>query len=348
MKRRDIFPSLFSLAIPLGGLTIPGSGIANEKGMKLEKLSLMVKAKGLSKPHYLPITLAKALGYFESEGLDVSLINEDDDNGDNADRDLNQGKVHAVAGFYDKLLVNLARPSPDFVNVLTMGETPGYVLLVSRRLKGKVHSLAELKGRTIAVTGLGKITHTLVNQLVISGGNSITDYKPLPVGGKVLEALADGSADFGLYWGPEAVRAIDLGHGSIFADLISKESTRTIFGGSFASTCVYMKSSFINANPAVTQKMVNALVKTLQWIQKNSPQAMLEKLPTSYSEGNSDLYLKAIKLAYPEFSVNGILPPGTPENMIKVLGNSKPELKALAGMAPKTFTNKFVNSVGTR
>jgi NitT/TauT family transport system substrate-binding protein len=323
------------VSYPTSALTDPGLG-GGGTGIQVK---IMVKAEGLNKPHYAPITLASKLGFFKREGLNVKLVNEKEPV--DADKELKEGRVQAVGGFYDKLISTL--PNTDFKNVVTMSDTPGYVLLASKTVKDQFKTPADLKGHTIGVTAVGKIAHSLANQVVASSGNTPKDYTPVPIGGKLFDSMAQGKIDYGLFWGPEVVKTIDKGYGTIVADLISKNTTRQIFDGMFASTCVYMSAAYVKAHPDVAQHLANALVKTLTWMQKHTPEEVAAKLPAKYAGKDKNLYLKAIKLAMPQFTPDGRLPDGTAENMVRVLALSKPALKANGAKAAVTYTNKFVD-----
>jgi len=332
---------VFVLSYPTSAIKDPRLGKVAKDGNAASgaKVTIMVKADGLNKPHYAPITLAAKLGFYKSEGLNVKLVNEKEPV--DADKELKDGRVQAVGGFYDKLISTL--PNTDSVNVVTLSDTPGYVLLASNTVKDHFRTLADLKGHTIGVTAVGKIAHSLANQVVVKGGNTPKDYAPVPIGGNLLDAMRQGKIDYGLFWGPEVVKTIDSGYGTIVADLIGKQSTRRIFDGMFASTCVYMNKDYVKAHPDVAQHLANALVKALNWMQSHTPEDVVANLPDRYAGTDKPLYVKAVKLAMPQFTPDGRLPDGTAENMVRVLSLSKPELAANGARATQTYTNAFVD-----
>ncbi|MBV8036152.1 ABC transporter substrate-binding protein [Roseateles sp.] len=308
----------------------------------LVPLTLMVKADGLDKPHYAPITLAKALGFYTLAGLDVRLVNEVE--GVNADAELAAGRVQAVAGFYDKLITDLARPdAPRGLNIATLADTPGYVLLASTRLADLPPGPAALRGRRVAVTGLGKIAHLLVNQVAATAGLATNDFQALALGGRVAAALASGEADFGIFWGQEALKAVDAGHARIHCDLISRDATLPLFGGLFASTCVYVDPVRQPTDAEAVRRLAGALSRTLAWMQANGPVEAANRLPANYARGDAELHRRALALAWPSFTADGRLQPGTAENMLRVLSAWRPELRR-SGLDPaSSFSNRFID-----
>jgi sulfonate transport system substrate-binding protein len=106
-----------------------------------------------------------------------------------------------------------------------------------------------------------------------------------------------------------------------------------------------MSKDYIAAHPEVAQKLANGLVKALKWIQSHSAEAVVANLPEKYVGKDADLYVKAVRLAKPQFTPDGRLPDGTAENMVRVLSLSKPDLKANGTNAAETYTNRFVDKV---
>src|SRR5437762_10093633 len=60
-------------------------------------------------------------------------------------------------------------------------------------------------------------------------------------------------------------------------------------------TCFYGQTSWVNDNKPTVQKLVNALLKTHQWITTHSPEEITAKMPEDYYAGDKDLYLTALR-----------------------------------------------------
>jgi len=152
---RKVTQCLLALGL-LTGLA-PGAAAA-------ERITLMVG--GIEKIIYLPVKLAEQLGYFASEGLDLELRSEW--SGEHGVDVLLVGTVQVVVGFYDHTIYMQSK-GKAVQAVIQFAQAPGEVELVATGL-GQVRSLAELKGRTLGVTGLGSSTQFLSRYLALNAG----------------------------------------------------------------------------------------------------------------------------------------------------------------------------------
>jgi NitT/TauT family transport system substrate-binding protein len=317
-----------------------GSSGSSTDSSSTPRVSIMVG--GLEKIIYIPFMLADKLGYYKDEGVNVTLVEESA--GQDAEVALLAGQVDGAGGFYDHTL-DLLSKGKSVESVVTMADVPGEQLMVSNRLKDKVKTLADLKGLTIGITGLGSSTNFLASYNVVKGGNKESDYKPLPVGAgqTLIAAMQNKRIDAAVTSEPTAslLKAKNLAY--TFIDMSHKDSAYKALGGGYASTSLYMTSAYVNAHPDVVQKLANAYVKTLKWMSTHTPEEIANTVPQEYWAGDKALYLEALKGQLPMFTTDGKMPNGVPENVQKILSAFKPEVKNID--ISKTFTNQFVDKV---
>ena len=129
---------------------------------------------GLEKQIYLPAKLAEALGYYKDEGLDVTL--ESEGAGVEGADALVAGEVEGVVGFYDHT-IDLASKGKHAESIVQFSRAPGEVELVSVRIADKVKTFADLKGKSLGVTGLGSSTNflTLVYERANAGLKPVSE-----------------------------------------------------------------------------------------------------------------------------------------------------------------------------
>ncbi|OIK13002.1 hypothetical protein BIV60_15095 [Bacillus sp. MUM 116] len=302
------------------------------------KVSIMVG--GLEKIIYLPYMLAEKLGYYKDAGVTVTLVEESA--GQDAELALLAGQVDGAGGFYDHTL-DLQTKGKKVEAVVTMADVPGEQLMVANRLKDKVKTLADLKGLTIGVTGLGSSTNMLASFNVVKGGNKESDYKPLPVGAgqTLIAAMQNNRIDAAVTSEPTASLLKNKNLAYTFVDMNTKEGTEKALGGRYAATSLYMTNDYVKAHPDVVQKLANAYVRTLKWISTHTPEEIADKLPEEYYAGDKALYIQALKGQLPMFTVDGKMPDGVPENVQKILSAFKPAVKNVD--LSQTYTNDFVN-----
>ncbi|MED1471649.1 ABC transporter substrate-binding protein [Bacillus salipaludis] len=303
------------------------------------KVSIMVG--GLEKIIYLPYMLAEKLGYYKDAGVTVTLVEESA--GQDAELALLAGQVDGAGGFYDHTL-DLQTKGKKVEAVVTMADVPGEQLMVANRLKDKVKTLADLKGLTIGVTGLGSSTNMLASYNVVKGGNKESDYKPLPVGAgqTLIAAMQNNRIDAAVTSEPTASLLKNKHLAYTFVDMNSKEGTEKALGGRYAATSLYMTNDYVKAHPDVVQKLANAYVRTLKWMSTHTPEEIADKLPEEYYAGDKALYIQALKGQLPMFTTDGKMPSGVPENVKKILSAFKPVQNVDLS---QTYTNDFVNKV---
>jgi NitT/TauT family transport system substrate-binding protein len=304
------------------------------------RVSIMVG--GLEKIIYLPYMLAEKLGYYKEAGVTVTLVEESA--GQDAELALLAGQVDGAGGFYDHTL-DLQTKGKKVESVVTMADVPGEQLMVANRLKDKVKTLADLKGLTIGVTGLGSSTNMLASYNVVKGGNKESDYKPLPVGAgqTLIAAMQNNRIDAAVTSEPTATLLKNKNLAYTFVDMNSKDGTEAALGGKYASTSLYMSYDFVKKNPDVVQKLANAYVKTLKWMSTHTPEEIADKMPEEYYAGDKAVYIQALKGQLPMFTTDGKMPAGVPENVQKILSAFKPAVKNVD--LSQTYTNEFVDKV---
>lgn len=316
------------------------SGTSSTSGSTSATPKVTIMVGGLEKIIYIPFMLAERLGYYKDEGIDVSLVNEAA--GQSAETALLAGQVQGAGGFYDHTL-DLQSKGKFIEAVVTMADVPGEQLMVSNRLKGKVKTLADLKGLNIGITGLGSSTNFLASYNVVKGGNNASDYKPLPVGAgqTLIAAMQNQRIDAAVTSEPTASLLKSKNLAFTFVDMSNKAEAYKALGGGYAATSLYMQTSYVNDHPDVVQKLVNAYVKTLKWMSTHTPEQIADTVPQDYWAGDKNLYLSALKGQLPMFTADGKMPDGVPNNVQKILSAFKPEVKNVD--LSKTYTNKYVD-----
>lgn len=307
----------------------------------LPKVTIMVG--GLEKIIYMPYKLTENLGFFKDEGLTVELVNEAA--GQSAEESLIAGEVQGVGGFYDHT-IDMQVKGKALESVVQMAGIPGERLMVSNKLKDKIKTLADLKGHTIGVTGLGSSTNFLANYLVVKGGNATKDYTPVPVGAgqTLIAAMQQGKIDLAVTTEPTVSLLTSKNIASVLVDMNTIEGTKQALGGNYPATSLYMQNSYVKDHPDVVQHLANAFVKTLKWMSTHTPEEIADKLPKEYYAGDKDMYLTALKGTLPMFTTDGKMPADAPQKVLEVLSAFNPKLKDAGVKLEQTYTTEFVDN----
>src|SRR5260370_16511842 len=114
--------ALERLGLAGGGLAILAAcGSTPSTGGTVQTISLKIMVGGLSKQIYLPNMLAKQLGYFSAEHLDVTLI--DEGSGQASEDEVLAGNVDAGSAAYPHPLV-LNPPATKIEPTCQFGTSP--------------------------------------------------------------------------------------------------------------------------------------------------------------------------------------------------------------------------------
>jgi NitT/TauT family transport system substrate-binding protein len=304
-----------------------------------KKLTIMVG--GLEKVIYLPFKLTEALGYYKDEGLNVELVNEAA--GQNAEEALIAGEIQGVGGFYDHS-IDLQSKGKNVESIVQMGKVSGERLMVADRVKDKIKSVADLKGTTIGVTGLGSSTNFLANYLVVKGGHETKDYTPIPVGAgaTLIAAMQAGKIDLAVTTEPTVSLLLAKHLASVLVDMNNSEGSKQSLGGEYPATSLYMMNDYVQKNPDIVQHLANAYVKTLKYISTHTPDEITDKLPKEYLAGDRPMYVTALKGSLPMFTTDGVMPEGGPELVLKVLSAYNKKLVSANIKLDQTYTTEFV------
>lgn len=303
--------------------------------------SLKIMVGGIDKQIYLPAKLAAQLGFFKEEGLDVELFNST--SGSQAATALLAREVQGVVGFYDHT-IDLQAKGKFITDVVQFSVAPGEVVLVKAAEADKLKQPANWKGLALGVTGLGSATDFLTRALAAKAGLKMQDYTLVPVGAgdTFLAAMQQGKISSGMTTEPTVQRAISSGTAKIGIDLRSPDETRKALGGDYPAACLYMDRGWMEANKPTVQKLVNAFVKTLKWIQAHSAEEIADKMPKDYYAGDRALYVQGLKDGKVQYSPDGVMPTGAPESVAKILASFSPNLQGKTVDLSKTYTTEFV------
>jgi len=344
----------FTIAVALvaaAAMAVTGCSSKASKGNKVAggngtlaanapKVTIMVG--GLSKQIYLPYMLTKQLGYYDKSGVNVSLI--DEPAGGDATQNMIAGQVQGVGGFYDHniALQALGKSSESVVSML---QIPGEVELCRSDLKGKIKSPADWSGKSLGITDTGSSTDFLTQYLATKNGvdPSKTTRRGVGAGPTFIAAMKQKAIDCGMTTEPTVSQVLSDNTGFILLDMRTAAGSRQALGGTYPATSLYMTTAYVNGHRDVVQKLVNAYVSTLKWIQGHNGSEIADKMPADYYAGvGKAAYAKALDSEKGIFNPTGIMPPDGPKTCLSVLSAFNDKVKGKTIDLSKTYTDEFV------
>lgn len=304
------------------------------------KITIMVG--GITKLIYLPARLTEQLGYFKDEGLDVELLSQPA--GVDAENELLAGAVQAVVGFYDHT-IDLQTKGKEVKAIVVFGQVPGEVEMVSTKAADTLKSMADVKGKTLGVTGLGSSTSFLTQYLAGQHGVQSSEYTMLPVGADAsfIAAIKQNRIDAGMTTEPTVSALEKSGDARVLVDMRSVEGTRAALGGTYPASSLYVQATWAAAHKAEATKLAHAFVRTMQFIHTHSAEEIAAKMPADYQK-DKVLYVSALKASLPMYTADGKMPSDGPQTVLKVLSAFNPSVKGKHIDLARTYTNEFTSA----
>lgn len=294
------------------GASTPSS--TSSGGAALPKATMMVG--GIDKQIYLPYQLAESLGYYKKYGVDMQLSTEQN-GGVGAEEAMISGQVNFSGAWYIH--------APDFqskgknvINLVQLSGAPGERLMCSP--KANVKTPADIKGKKMGVTDLGSGTDQLTQFLASQGGVSHSDYTTVAVhaGATAIAAIQRGEADCVMTTQPTVATLESQGLATSALDLATTKGAQENLGGAWPAAGLLAQADWVNKHKDIVQKVVTALVATMNWMHTHNAQDVADKLPQDFVQNSSVSkadYVKALKADYGQFLPDGLMPAGGPKTI---------------------------------
>jgi NitT/TauT family transport system substrate-binding protein len=327
---------LLSLGITACGNSNNASGAGG--GSATPTVKIMVG--GIDKQIYLPYQLAQELGFYKKYGVNVELSTEVN-GGVGAEDAMASGQVDMAGAWYIHT-IDFQSKGQDVEDVVQLSGAPGEREMCGT--KSGVRSSADFKGKTLGVTDLGSGTDELTQFMAAQHGITRSQYHTLAVGAgaTAIAAIERGTAQCVMTTQP-TVGALEANHDGYSAiDLATTTGAKAALGGAWPAAGVLAKASWVNTHKDAVQRVVNALVATMHWINTHSAAQIAAKMPHEYVQNSTITkaqYVAGLKTDKGQFLPDGIMPAGGPKvvyAMEKQIGvdTSKVQLA-------NTFTNTF-------
>ena len=319
-------------------------GVLSFASAHAEDVSIMIG--GIAKQIYLPAVLTQRLGYFEAEGLNVTLLSEPA--GVEAADEMLAGAVQGVIGFYDHN-IDLQALGKYTESVVQLSRVPGEVELVSTA-HPEIRSVRDFAGKRIGVTGLGSSTDFLTRYLVLKAGVKASDVTPVPVGAgdTLIAAMKHDQVQAAMTTEPTVSRLLASGQARILIDMRDDAGTIAALGGIYPAACLYMETAWVDTHKDTVQKLANAFVRTMHFIHTHSAAEIAALMPTDFYVGDKAMYVNALARGKAMFTEDGRMPAGGPENVLTVLSAIESRVHDKPIDLAGTYTTQFVDAANAR
>ena len=322
----------------LAGLLAAGPATGQQPKVEKPNLTIATASLGLT---YLPLVLADRLGYFKDEGLTIDIAAFP--GGSKALESLLGGSADIVSGAYSNTLTMGAK-GQHLIDFVAQIDCPGWVLGVSKAKAATFKSLADLKGMNIGVSAPGSSTHMAVNYILTKAGVPTDAVSIIGVGTSsgAVAAMRAGQIDALINNDPVATILLQGGDMVTVAEMRNREDSAKVFGGPYPEASFYSTAAFVKDNPRTVQAVTNAVVRTLHWIQKATPDQLADAVPPEYLLGNRKLYMDGFQATRGCYSPSGLTAREGATKVLEVLSAFDPGVRSANLNVDDTYTNSFV------
>ena len=275
-----------SLAVILAAAALPVTAFAEEKeNQEPVKVTLNEVAHSI---FYAPQYVAIEEGYFEEEGLDLTLVT-----GFGADKvmaavlsgDAEIGFMGAEASVY----AFQEGANDPVVNFAQLTQRAGNFLVARQEMPD--FKWEDLKGKDVLGGRKGGMPEMVFEYILKQQG--IDPEKDLEINqsidfGSTAAAFSGGLGDFSVEFEPSATALEKEGAGYVVASL-------GVDSGYVPYTSYCAKSSYMEENPEVMQKFTNALQKGMDYVQSHTPEEIAEVIAPQFSETDLETITTIVK-----------------------------------------------------
>jgi len=271
------FLLLFSLIVLL---LLPGCGTKEFKEITLNEVTHSI--------FYAPQYVAINKGFFEEEGLKITLVN-----GAGADKVMTavlSGQADIGFSGPEACIYVYNEGKEDYAVVFAQLTKRDGSFLVAREPMPDF-KWEDVRGKFIIGGRKGGVP--LMTLEYVLKQNNIIPGKDVEIDTSVQFALMGGAflsgmGDFVTLFEPVASSFEKEGNGYIVASMGEAS-------GEIPYTAYYAKKSYIEKNPGIIQSFTNAIYKAQQWIEKSSDREVAEAIAESFPDTDLDLLETVVK-----------------------------------------------------
>ena len=272
-------------ALPLGVFAAKKDGTDE----KLTKVTLNEVAHSI---FYAPQYVAIEEGYFEEEGLDLTLVT-----GFGADKVLTAlisgeadiGFMGAEASVY----AYQEGATDPAVNFAQLTQRAGNFLVAREEMPG--FKWEDLKGKKVLGGRKGGMPEMVFEYILRKNGldpqKDLMIDQSIDFGSTAAAFSGDTSSDFTVEFEPSATALEKEGAGYVVASL-------GVDSGYVPYTSYSAKTSYMEKNPEIIQKFTDALQKGMEYVQTHTPEEIAQVISPQFAETDLDTVTTIVKRYY--------------------------------------------------
>ena len=280
-------------AVVLAVTSLPVTAFAEKKDSTDDKMLTKITLNEVAHSiFYAPQYVAIEEGYFKDEGLDMTLIT-----GFGADKTMTAvisgeadiGFMGAEASIY----AYQEGATDPVVNFAQLTQRAGNFLVAREEMPD--FKWEDLKDKKVLGGRKGGMPEMVFEYILRKNGldpqKDLTIDQSIDFGYTAAAFTGDTSADFTVEFEPSATALEKEGAGYVVASL-------GVDSGYVPYTSYSAKTSYMEKNPEIIQKFINALQKGMEYVQSHTPEEIAEVIAPQFAETDLDIVTTIVKRYY--------------------------------------------------
>ncbi len=298
---------------------------------------------GIALYGYMPFFVAIGQNLFAKHGVEAEVAQFP--GGARAMQALLGGSSDVVCGYYEHT-IQLAAKNAKLTAFVLQAQNSGLVLGVRKELAGQIKTAADLKGRKIGVSAPGSATHLFAMQLMAKAGLKPTDAAAIGVGTTqtAISAFERGDIDALSLFDPIMNDLQAKGSIVILADARDSAGTRAIFGGPYASGCLYADGAWMAKNEAAVRGCAAAIMEALAFLKTATPDQAVGALAAGMCAVGQEVCTRAFTTNRDAFLHDGRVTTEMAETVRRMLASFDPAIAAANIDLGATFTDRYLGA----
>ncbi|MBN1405449.1 MAG: ABC transporter substrate-binding protein [Candidatus Omnitrophica bacterium] len=292
MKKSCIISIIITCFMVISFFGCGDKGASEKSGLK------KIIVAEIKSEFWLPVYLAKPLGFFKEEGLDIEFVAYKD--GPIAFQGMHAGNSQFCLLSTEPVLRAYDQGKESKIILSALKSKP-YMFVGRKGIK----NIKDLKGKIVFAGMPGSAPYSFAQSLLMKAGlnpDKDVTWANMEYGAS-LGALEKGTID-GLYLRPTAKNDVKKIEAVILADMSDPAQHKKVYGSDkYEATIVTVTKDYAEKNPEIIQNFVNAVVKAIIWQAKNSDE-LVAKTAAPFFEGIK-MDAEFINNLRPFFSLNG-------------------------------------------
>lgn len=301
MKKQSIITLIILTMIS----SLLGGCVKDDKSEKLSDSSNKIELEEVKiiQPVYnelwAPAYLAKTLGFYEEEGLNVEFITAE---GPALMPALVGGQADIGLLGYEMMLMMAEQGKSTKMIAATTSKYP-YSLVAREEYK----EIKDLKGKNVVGAGPGSSPRAFVMAAMEYGGIKPNDvnYMNVQQSNTAFALEKDEIQATFAAAGSELKRLIDVG-GHVLVDIKDDKVHEQLVGSpTYEMYIAAVMDKTVEEKPEMIQKFANALYKSIEWYKNNSAENIADELMKILPDGDRDELIAGIEISKPFISETG-------------------------------------------